>query len=327
MITEKRSEVVDARRPGWAPPTVAVPRRLRFERFNQTVDRFLPYLLVLPAAVLTGVFILVPLAQTIWISFTLGAYTDQQHFAGLTVYQEALQETGLPFAIRNALVWGASAMVLAPALGLVSAALVEDGPARPKALFRFVFFSPYLFSLAVAGAIFTRVYDPSYGFIASLLKLIGFGDLKLQWLGDPHLALTAALVVFLWHEVPFCFLVFSAAIRQIDRNLYDAANVDGAWGLQTFVHITVPSLRTVTTMVVMIMLLVGLIPFAVVYALTFPALGAPSYATEIIPTMIFKLGLLGTNYEEAAALSVLLLVAIVGITLGLNKVREWQLAR
>lgn len=290
-------------------------------------DESLPYLLVAPAIALTVVFIVIPLVQTIWISFLRGAFTDTAHFVGLTMYQQALQETGLPYAVRNGLVWGISAMVLAPALGMISAALVEDGPARPKALFRFAFFSPYLFSLAVAGAIFTRVYDPSYGFIASLLQIVGLGGLKIQWLGDPRLALGASLVVFLWHETPFCFLVFSAAIRQIDRSLYDASSVDGASGVQTFVHVTVPSLRGITTMIVMVMFLIGLIPFAVVYALTFPALGAPSYATEIAPTLIFKLGLLGTNYEEAAALSVLLLVVVALTTLGLNRLREWDAAQ
>ncbi len=308
-------------------PAAKSSRAPRLVLLGAAVDAALPYLLLLPALALTGLFLVLPIVQTIGLSLTATSYSDVTTFAGLTNYQVALHEPGLPHAITNGIIWGCSAVILAPAIGIISAALVEDGPIRPKALFRFLFFSPYLFSLAVAGAIFTRVYDPTYGFIAALLKLVGYGNVHPQWLGDPHLALGASIAVFLWHEVPFCFLIFSAAIRQVDRDQYDAARVDGASGLQLFRHITVPALRGVTTTVVMIMFLVGLIPFAVVYALTFPDLGAPSFATEILPGMIFKLGMLGTNYEEAAALSVLLLIVISAVTIGLNRFREWELQR
>lgn len=278
--------------------------------------------LLLPTVTLIGVFVLFPLLQTIQISLTKDAINGDLGFVGINNYRRALESEGVPYAIRNSLIWGAAAMVLAPALGLGTAALVEDGPCRPKGLFRFLFFSPYLFAMAVAGAIFGRVYDPSYGLLNSMLREIGLGWFQPQWLGDRRLALGSAIGVFLWHEVPFCFLILSGAIRQIDRTLYDAAVVDGAHGFQIFRHVTIPSIRSTLSFVLLIMLIVGLTPFAVVFALTNPALGAPSYATEVPPTVIFKLGLLGTDYGQAAAVSVLLLTAIAIISVTFMRIRS-----
>ena len=167
--------------------------------------------------------------------------------------------------------------------------------------------------MAVAAALFTRVYDPSYGMINQVLHALGFTDLKPQWLGDGKIAIYAAMGVFVWHETAFCYIVFTAAIQQIDQSLYDSAKVDGASEIQVFRYITIPSVRNVTTFVMTIMLIVGLTPFAVVFPLTTPGLGGPYYATEILPTLIFKKARQGYNASEAAALGVILLILVIGI--------------
>ena len=101
--------------------------------------------------------------------------------------------------------------------------------------------------MAVAAALFTRVYDPSYGMINQVIHALGFTDIKPQWLGDGRIAIYAAMGVFVWHETAFCYIVFTAAIQQIDRSLYDAAKVDGASEVQVFRYITIPSVRDVAT--------------------------------------------------------------------------------
>ena len=204
----------------------------------------------------------------------------------------------------------------------MTAALVENTNIRPKPLFRFAFFVPYFFSMAVAGAIFTRAYDPSYGLINKLLEMVGFAGDKLQWLGNQRLALPAVVSVFVWHEMPFCYIVFSAAIQQIDRELYDAAAVDGASGSQAFWYVTIPCLRNIMTFVMTVMLIGGLTPFAAVFVLTTPGLGGPYYATEVLPTLIFKKGLQGYNAGEAAALGVILLVVVAGVSFAFVRLRE-----
>jgi ABC-type sugar transport system permease subunit len=216
-------------------------------------------------------------------------------------------------AIRNTAVWAMFGTVIPPAIGLVTAALVESPHVKLKGLYRFLFFLPYFFSMAVAAAIFARVYDPSYGMINQLLQAVGLGNIQPQWLGDSRLALPAAISVYIWHEIGFCYIVFTAAIQQIDQDMLDAASVDGASGLQTFWNITIPTVRSIINFVMMVMLIGGLTPFAVIFALD--TRGGPYYATEVFPSLIHKQGLMGNNASEAAALGVVLLVIVLTVVM------------
>ena len=259
-------------------------------------------LLVLPATILALVVMVVPLVVTLLASLN-GPRADRIQFPSLGAFKFALLTPGLEQAVVNGLVWAVIAVVVAPTVALISAALVEDGPVPGKALVRFLFFCPYILSLAVAGVIFGRFYDPSYGLFNMVLRAIGLPS-GTQWLGDPSLALGAAIVVFLWHEIPFCFLVFSSAVRQLDRELYEAARLDGAGGLRIFVSITTPQLRRIWAVLAAVMFITGMVAFPVIFALTAPAVGAPSHATEILPTLIYTQGIQGGNAPTAAALSV-----------------------
>ncbi len=271
--------------------------------------------LVAPALILMSVFIFNPALQTIETSFYKwdGISPDKGEIVGFKTFDRATDNYPFSQAIKNTLLWGLVGLFVPTTIGLVAAALVEDTNLRPKPLFRFAFFVPYFFSMAVAAALFTRVYDPSYGMINQVLHALGFTDLKPQWLGDGKIAIYAAMGVFVWHETAFCYIVFTAAIQQIDQSLYDSAKVDGASEVQVFRYITIPSVRNVTTFVMTIMLIVGLTPFAVVFPLTTPGLGGPYYATEILPTLIFKKARQGYNASEAAALGVILLILVIGI--------------
>ena len=183
---------------------------------------------------------MVPLLLTLFASLN-GPRTDRIQFPSLGAFAFAVTTPGLRQALVNGLVWAVVAVAVAPTVALVAAALVEDGPVPGKPLVRFLFFCPYILSLAVAGVIFGRFYDPSYGLFNMVLQAAGL-PAGTQWLGDPKLALGAAIVVFLWHEIPFCFLVFSAALRQLDRELHEAAQLDGAKGLRIFLSVTTPQL-------------------------------------------------------------------------------------
>lgn len=271
--------------------------------------------MVAPAVILIAIFIFIPAVKTIRYSFyRWDGYTPDMEYVGLRMYRQAIDGLGFPEAVRHSLIWGLVALIVPPGIGLAAAALVEDSSIRVKGLFRFGFFLPYFFSMAVAGAIFTRIYDPSYGLINRSLDALGFST-QPQWLGDGSLAIWAAIGVFVWHETAFCFIVFASAIQQVDRELYGAARVDGANGFQVFRDVTVPALRSIITFIMSVMMIGGLTPFAVIFALTTPGIGGPYYATEVLPTLIFKKGLSGTNIGQASALGVMLLVVVLTITL------------
>lgn len=289
--------------------------RDRISTWQARQQRQLAFVMLAPALLLIAVVILYPAIQTIQTSFyKWDGISSDKEFVGLDSYRLAMMGLGFDRAISNSIKWALVAMFIPPVIGLVAAALIEDSGIRYKGFFRFLFFVPYFFSMAVAGAIFTRVYDPSYGMLNRILDGLGF-NAQYQWLGDQRLALWAAIAVFVWHETAFCFIIFTAAIQQIDRELYAAARIDGASPVRIFRDITIPTLSSLTTFVMSIMLIGGLTPFAIVFALTTPSLGGPYYATEIFPTLIFKKGMQGTNAGQASALGVMLLLLVVASTL------------
>ena len=248
------------------------------------------WVLVAPVVVVMAVFVLYPIIRTISNSFVASGHIS---FAN---YHFALTDPAFGSAVRNTLVWGAVAMLVTPTVGLVGAALVEDGPIKRKGLFRFCFFVPYLLSLAAVGVVCIQMLDPTFGLVHALLSIVGLGGVKVNWLGNPTDVFWIAVLLFIWNQAPFCFLVASSAIRQIDRDIYDAALLDGATGVSRFRYITVPLLRVVMRSLRFIMLITGLTPFAVLFVLV-----TSNSPTQIVPTLIYNYGLEGNNQGEAGA--------------------------
>ena len=151
--------------------------------------------------------------------------------------------------------------------------------------------------------------------INQVIHALGFTDVKPQWLGDGRIRhLRGHGCICSGTETAFCYIVFTATIQQIDRSLYDAAKVDGASEVQVFRFITIPSVRDVATLRhdnhadCRLDALRGCLP-----ADHAPAWAGPYYATEILPTLIFKKARQGYNASEAAALGVILLILVIGI--------------
>jgi ABC-type sugar transport system permease subunit len=255
-------------------------------------DTMFAWALVAPAVVVLTVFVLYPIIRTISSSFTASGHI------GFANYSFALTDPAFGSAVRNTLVWGAVATIVTPTIGLVGAALVEDGPIKRKGLFRFCFFAPYLLSLAAVGVVFIQMLDPTFGLVHGVLSLVGLGGVKVNWLGNPTDVFWIAVLLFIWNQAPFCFLIASSAIRQIDRDIYDAALLDGATGVRRFRYITRPLLRVVMRSLRFIMLITGLTPFAVLFVLV-----TSNSRTQIVPTLIYNYGLEGNNQGEAGAVS------------------------
>jgi ABC-type sugar transport system permease subunit len=261
--------------------------------------------LVLPAVVLLAIFVAEPIAKTIIDSFKVNGGI------GLGNYRFSVDDPAFVPAVKDTLLWGAVAMLVAPTVGLLGASLVEDGPIRHKALLRFCFFSPYLLTLAAVGVVFTQMLDPSFGLVHAALSVVGLRSVKVDWLGSSTGVLWVGIALFIWNQSPFCFLVFSSAIRQIDRDIYDAALLDGASGVTRFRYITVPTLRPVTRSLRFIMLITGLTPFAVLFVLV-----TSNSTTQIIPTLIYNYGVEGNNQSEAGAMSAMFAGFLACLVLG-----------
>ena len=159
------------------------------------------------------------------------------------------------------------------------------------------FFVPVVISSAAISLLFTLLYDPDIGLVNAALKLIGLGQFGRAWLADRDTALYAVIAVPIWHTIGYFFVILLAAMRDIPRELYEAARIDGAGGRTTFTHITVPSLVPVLTVCAVLAVLVPAVSVLPMTFRLFNDIGplgtkhgiALIYATEQLRISIFLL--------------------------------------
>jgi ABC-type sugar transport system permease subunit len=174
----------------------------------------------------------------------------------------------------------------------------------------------------VVGLIFSSLLDPNSGVLNRMLALVGLGSLQQNWLGDPALALPSVAAVFIWFHWGFGFLLFLAGLQDIPKELYEAADLDGARSWAKFRYITWPQLAPVTTIVSLLTLLAALQIFGTVQVLTN---GGPGYHTMVPTLLIYDEAFTNYRYGSAAAMSVLfggVLVILSVIQLGVSARRS-----
>jgi ABC-type sugar transport system permease subunit len=193
-------------------------------------------------------------------------------------------------------------------LAVVFAAII-NGIGGGKSLLRSIYFVPTVTPLVILSLIWLWMYDPA-GPINQLLAL--FGVPGPNWLLDARTALPAIVLMTVWHAVGYDMVIFSAALADIPRELYDAAKVDGAGWWQLFRAITVPLLRNAIAFVAIVLSISAFQVFTQVYVMTN---GGPANATEVVPALIYKNGFQYFKMGYAAAESWLLFAVIFVFTL------------
>jgi raffinose/stachyose/melibiose transport system permease protein len=275
--------------------------------------------LLLPAFAIYAVFSLAPIAWTAWLSFTdsRGLNTTAE-FVGLANYQRAALDPIAGQSLLHTFQWLAGHLVMAGGLGLVLALLISRLN-RTRILFRTALFLPHLVSLAVVGVIWANIYDPFYGLLNTTLEGISLGWLTQGWLSEPLLVLFSVNLASSWQGFGLYMLLFLAGLQNIDRSLYEAAEMDGANGWQQLWYVTLPGLSEVMTFVVSLCLINGLKGFATVFVMTG---GGPYYQSELITTYIYRLAFSIQDHGLAAVLCVLLSALAITVTVVFNRWRQ-----
>lgn len=276
------------------------------------------FVLMLPALALYALFTLTPILFTIWISFTNSrGFNTPANFVGLDNYLRATEDPIIWQSLLRTFLWLFYHVILAGGLGLLLA-LAVGRLNRTRTFFRTAFFLPHLVSLAVVGVIWANIYDPFYGLLNTALEQLGLGTWTQGWLSDPLLVLFSVNVASSWQGFGLYMLLFIAGLQNIDRSLYEAAEIDGANGFQQFLAVTLPGLRDVTTFVVSLAVINGLKGFATVFVMTN---GGPFYASEIITTYIYRLAFQAQDHGLAAVLCILMSVLAITVTVLFNRWR------
>ena len=274
-------------------------------------DELQKYLFVLPALLLFGAFVLLPLASSLYYGFTRWDGISPPEWVGLDNYLRAFSDTIYLRSYLHVTLYILGTIVVELAFGLVMAALLDSE--RPGyRLFRVLFFSPVVLSMVAAGLLWAFVYDFRVGLLNAFLGTIGLGAWANAWLADPRTALAAVTIVSGWKYAGFYMIIYLAALRRIPRTLNEAAVLDGAGPLQQFFRITLPLLRETTVVTLLLCITGGFAAFDLFFAMTN---GQPFNATEIPTTWIVKQAFDRNQMGYGVALTVImaLVVGLVSI--------------
>lgn len=279
----------------------------------------LPVAFLLPSFVLYLVFALIPIGKTVWLSFfKWDGFSPTRAFVGFRNYAAMVADPTFWAALWHNVEWTAMTLVLAVGVALVLAAVLARLPAG-RTFFRVTYFLPNVVSLSVVAVIWGELYDPFIGPITVILNRVGLGGLAHLWLGEPATVLPALNVANSWQSYGFYMVILLAGLQGIDATLYEAATVDGAGALALFRHITVPALRNVLNLVLILAFINALRGFTIVWIMT---QGGPVLSSDLLATYIYRAAFIQNQIGPAAAASVALSALVIGTTLLFNRLRE-----
>jgi multiple sugar transport system permease protein len=298
------------------PPAVSRPRA------DGVLARILrhraDYLYVMPALGVMALVIAYPIYFTVYLSFfntPPNLALEDKIFVGLDNYRRILGAESVHEATWNTMVWTVFSTLFAFALGF-GAALALDRERVGRSVLRGTLLVPYVISAVAAAYVWRWLYHSDFGVIGALLVKVGLTDGPINILDSRARVMPALIVVNVWKEFPFAMIMMLAGLQTVPDQLLRAAQVDGASAWQRFWHVTVPHLKGVSLVTVLLLLVTNFNSFTIPWIMTG---GGPAGASEIWITHIYSLAFGRIRFGLASAYSVVLFVVMM--TLGWIYVR------
>jgi multiple sugar transport system permease protein len=268
-----------------------------------------PWLFLAPALAFFAVFKFWPSIWGVYLSlFNVQPYLGDQWVGGAN-FARTVTDPDLHAAVGHT-VLDAAVQVAGSMLVGFGLALLLEGPARHVRLLRTAVFLPAVTAMVAVAELWHALLFPGrYGAVNSLFGAVGLDTQP--FLASPHSALWTIMLVQIWKNAPYAMVIFIAGLVGVDRELYEQSSIDGANAWRRLWHVTLPSLRPVTTIVLILGVIRGLRVFTEIYVLTN---GGPGGSTESIVTYVYKNLVVSHDGGYAAAISALLLAATIVLT-------------
>jgi raffinose/stachyose/melibiose transport system permease protein len=270
-----------------------------------------------PALILYSAIVFLPILASIYFSFFEWDILSPPEFTGFGNYIRMVTEDDVFFhAIWNMLFLLGTSLVFQLTLGFFLAVLLT-GKITGREFYKNVFFLPAVLSSVAVGMMWTFIYDPKIGIINTLLHAVGLDSWEKLWLSNPSTAMWAISVVVSWQFVGNYMVLFIAAIKNISEEVLEAARLDGAIGWKLVWYITIPLVKPIIK-VCIIMISVGSLKFFdLIFVMTG---GGPANATEVLASHLYKRSFQQLEYGYGDALSVVLMVLCLIVTVLINKI-------
>lgn len=273
------------------------------------------YVFIAPALIVIGIFFLLPVLAALLLSLTdfdiyAVASLSNARFVALGNYGRLLHTPDFWRALWNTLYFALVGGPLSIVVSLGAALLVNAKLVRFRAFFRTALFAPFVTTLVAVAIVWRYLYHPQYGILNYLLGHVGIRPI--DWLGDPHWAMPAIILMAVWKNFGYNMLIFIAGLQAIPDDLYEAAELDGASAWQRFRTVTLPMLGPTLVFVAVITMIGYFQLFAEPYVMT---RGGPLRATTSLVLLMYEEGFRWWRMGYAAALAFVLFAVIMAATL------------
>lgn len=284
-------------------PRFAVSRQ---RRRRIAIQKWGPgYILILPAIILIFLMMLYPIIQTAVFSVSKVQLPNfETMFVGLDNFIKVVNEPDFWPLLERTLIWIVGTVALRFVLGFVCA-LIFNARVRGTVWIRVLVILPWTIPSVVGANLWRWILQADTGVLNETLRALGLGDLAQDWLGNSSFTMLSVIVAYSWAGFPFVMLLILAGMQGIPGEYYEAAKVDGAnwWGLFRF--ITIPSLKGILTIALILEIVSAINSFDTIMVMTN---GGPANATMIFSIDIYKTGFTAFDLGGASAMSVLLFV-------------------
>jgi raffinose/stachyose/melibiose transport system permease protein len=272
---------------------------------------------LLPAAVIYIGLVLLPVAQAIYYSFwRWNGLGPLQNFVGLANYTRVVNDRVFLGALGNNLQLLVLSLIVQLPIALGLALLVRH-KLRGRAIFRTVFFLPFVLSQVVTGVIWNFVYLPQGGLISTVYLMIFPGATPPAFLAQPTTVLYALFMVITWKFFGFHMILYTAGLQNIPAELEEAAQIDGCNRLQALRYITIPLLGSTIRLTIYLSVLGSLQFFDLIWIMT---TGGPVNASDTMATYLYKFGFLRFQLGYGSAVAVIMFVLCFGFSLFYQRV-------
>jgi multiple sugar transport system permease protein len=276
----------------------------------QSLDRRFGWAMTLPGLVVLSLVVLFPLVFAIFTSafeYTL-LHRNYDTFVGFDNYLSVWSEGYLGRSLWVTATFVVAVVVLEFLIGL-TVALMLNAVQRFKDVYYLILLMPLLINPVVVALIWRMFLHPELGIVNYVLSLVHLGPVN--WLGDVRVAFWTVVLVDIWHQVSFMIVLLLAGLASLPREPYEAARMDGASIVQAFFYVTLPLMRPVIVVTLLIRMIFAVKTFDLIFVMT---RGGPGTSTDLISYFIYRSAFYGLDLGKASAISVVLLLVVLALT-------------
>jgi multiple sugar transport system permease protein len=272
------------------------------------MKKSLPYLLLVPALLFTVFVLIYPLVQNLINSVCdVSMIKGANGWVGLHNYERIFNDTLFWLSFRNTAIYAFVGTLLALLVGLGFALLLNMKLGRISSITSFLYMIPWVISPVVAGFAWKWILNDRFGIVNYWLASAGIVELGTSWLGDPGTALFCVMLARIWQFYPFAMVMFLAGLQTIPQEQYEAAAVDGATMVRRFFYITLPNLKSVSSVLLVLGVIWSFNDFNMVFVMT---RGGPMNSSMVLPVLVRELSFVHFDLGRGSALSIVIFVLL-----------------